>query len=126
MSRYRFRNGVRCPRKFGFDTLRDSSLSVAVPGREFTIQDLAYRMQNGLPMPQMTVYRTYDISGIRSPVDIIDAFELSKQIDSNLDERKRLLADTQSDVNVSSSSIKSDVNVSSSEVDTQSSAKTNA
>lgn len=86
MVKYRFVNGVRVPRSSSYDSCRHFGSDSVVPNRAISIQDLAYRLQNGLPMPQMTTYRIYDDVGLRhvsEPTDLISAFNMVKEFNDN-------------------------------------------
>ncbi len=83
--RFKFVNGVKTPR--GFRSFSCVSVRpVVVPDRAFTIQELARRMQEGLPMPQITTYQVYEDVGLRlvsQPKDLITAFNMVQEIEKN-------------------------------------------
>ncbi len=83
--RFRFVNGKRVLRVSEFCTCV-SVRPVVVPDRAFSIQELARRMQNGLPMPQITTYQVYEDVGLRlvsQPKDLITAFNMVQEIEKN-------------------------------------------
>lgn len=86
MTKYRFHNSKKVLRVNSQSSFRDACVSVVVPNRSFTVQDLAYRMQQGLPMPQITSYKIYDNVGLRhvsEPTDLLSAFSMSQELEQN-------------------------------------------
>lgn len=83
--RFRFVNGRKVPRFASSFTCVEVRPNV-VPDRAFTIQELARRMQNGLPLPQLTSYQIYEDVGMRivsQPKDLISAYNMAQEIERN-------------------------------------------
>lgn len=108
MKRYRFFNGCRVSVNSFYDSYTEVSSSVVVPSRSYTIQDLARRLQDGLPMPQMVSYRIYDDVGLNhqiEPTDLLSAYQLSSQIEENNIRKQQLIKDSELKNDVSNSEI---------------------
>lgn len=112
--RFKYVDGVRVPRYTKFFTCV-SVRPMVVPDRAFTIQELARRMQNGLPMPQLTSYQIYEDVGMRivsQPKDLISAYNMAQEIERNnakKDDLKREYENKMKDVHKSDLPPQSDV-----------------
>lgn len=99
--RFRFVNGKRVLRVTEFFNCVNVRSSV-VPDRSFTIQELARRMQNGLPMPQLTSYQIYEDVGMRivsQPKDLISAYNMAQEIERNNNTKESLKREYESKIN---------------------------
>lgn len=99
--RFRFVNGRRIPRATKFFTCV-SVRPLVVPDRAYSVQELARRMQNGLPMPQLTTYQIYEDVGLRivsQPKDLISAYNMAKEIESNNNTKESLKREYESKLN---------------------------
>lgn len=81
MIKKRFYNGVRSPRKTSYN--KYNSRYIVVQNRSYTEAELAYRMQSGLPLPELTQYNVYSQSPVQEPRDYIEAFDMIRRLDAN-------------------------------------------
>lgn len=81
MIKQRFVNGVRSPRSITYN--KYNSRYIVVQNRSYTESELAYRMQNGLPLPELTQYNVYSQSPVQEPRDYIEAFDMIRRLDAN-------------------------------------------
>lgn len=99
--RFKFINGRRVPRTTKFFTCV-SVRPVVVPDRAYSVQELARRMQNGLPMPQLTTYQIYEDVGLRivsQPKDLISAYNMAQEIERNNNTKESLKREYESKIN---------------------------
>lgn len=101
VNRFRFVDGRRVPRATRFFNCV-SVRPCVVPDRAYSVQELARRMQNGLPMPQLTTYQIYEDVGMRivsQPKDLISAFNMAQEIESNNKTKESLKREYESKLN---------------------------
>lgn len=88
MLKYRFVNGVRTQKESLYiDKKKSNSAENVVPNRAFSVDELAYRMQQGLPLPDLVTYQVYNNNNgkpIPQPTDLIGVFNLSERLSANL------------------------------------------
>lgn len=93
----KYHNGSLIIKKHSYNDT-NTSVPCVVPNRAFTISDLAYRMEKGLPLPNLTVYRNYEDTGMvlkSQPRDIISAYNMLKEVNSNEAKKSDILKQLQ-------------------------------
>lgn len=93
----KYHNGNIVLKKFQYPK-NNTSVPCVIPNRAFTIADLAYRMEKGLPLPNLTIYRNYEDTGLilkSQPKDIISAYNMLKEVKNNDSKKQEILAELQ-------------------------------
>lgn len=89
----KYHNGNIVVKKYNYLN-SNSSVPCVIPNRAFTIADLAYRMEKGLPLPNLTIYRNYEDTGLilkSQPRDIISAYNMLKEVKKNDSKKEDIL-----------------------------------
>lgn len=90
----KFHNGRKILRQNTQYNYKNSSDSVVVPNRTFTVRELALRLQNNQDLPNMTIYQSYENTGLQhrsQPTDLISAEKMINELKSNINTKEDLL-----------------------------------